>query len=298
MFGVLKQQLIASLANKGKDPSSVFSDSVSYIMGNYNPRRRPLTLDRVDEIKLDKAFSIYRDRFSDAGDFIFTFVGNFNIDSLKPFIETYIASLPATGRKENWKDVGIRLPKGLINKVIKKGRESKSTVRITFTGTTVYSDLEATQLDQLAKVLEIRLREVLREDQGGVYSVGVGANINREPVNSYSVTISFGCAPENVDKLTRLVMEEIKNIKANGGTQTNVAKVIAEDTRGIQTTVKENSYWLYNLQDKYYYNENPKILLQDADMVKKLTVARTKEMANNYFSTENMIKIVLMPDGQ
>jgi zinc protease len=281
MFGVLKQQLIASLANKGQDPSSVFSDSVSYIMGNYNPRRRPLTLDRVDEIKLDKAFSIYRDRFSDAGDFIFTFVGNFNIDSLKPFIETYIASLPATGRKENWKDVGIRLPKGVINKVIKKGRESKSTVRITFTGTTEYSDLEATQLDQLAKVLEIRLREVLREDQGGVYSVGVGANINREPVNSYSVTISFGCAPENVDKLTGSVMEEIKNIKANGGTQTNVDKVIAEDTRGIQTTVKENSYWLYNLQDKYYYNEDPKILLQDADMVKKLTVARTKEMANN-----------------
>ncbi|MEJ7680676.1 MAG: hypothetical protein WKG06_23045 [Segetibacter sp.] len=110
MFGVLKQQLIASLANKGKDPSSVFSDSVSYIMGSYNPRRRPLTSDRVDEIKLDKAFSIYRDRFSDAGDFIFTFVGNFTVDSLRPYIEKYIASLPAAGRKENWKDVGIRLP--------------------------------------------------------------------------------------------------------------------------------------------------------------------------------------------
>lgn len=298
MFGVLKQQLIASLANKGKDPSSVFSDSVSYIMGNYNPRRRPLTLDRVDEIKLDKAFSIYRDRFSDAGDFIFTFVGNFTVDSLKPYIEKYIASLPAAGRKESWKDVGIRLPKGVINKVIKKGSESKSTVRITFTGTTEYSDLEATQLDQLAKVLEIRLREVLREDQGGVYSVGVGANINREPVNSYSITISFGCAPENVDKLTGLVMEEIKNMKANGGTQTNVDKVIAEDTRGMQTSVKDNSYWLYNLQDKYYYNEDPKILLHDAAMVKKLTVDRIKEMANKYFNTENMIKIVLMPEGK
>lgn len=296
MFGVLKQQLIASLANKGKDPSSVFSDSVSYIMGNYNPRRRPLTLDRVDEIKLDKAFSIYRDRFSDAGDFIFTFVGNFTVDSLKPYIEKYIASLPATDRKESWKDVGIRLPKGVINKVIKKGSESKSIVRITFTGTTEYTDLEATQLDQLAKVLEIRLREVLREDQGGVYSVGVGANINREPVNSYSITISFGCAPENVDKLTGLVMEEIKNMKANGGTQTNVDKVIAEDTRAMQTSVKDNSYWLYNLQDKYYYNEDPKVLLQDAAMVKKLTVERIKEMANKYFNTENMIKIVLMPE--
>ncbi len=298
MFGVLKQQLIASLANKGKDPSSVFSDSVSYIMGNYNPRRRPLTLDRVDEINLNKAFSIYQDRFSDAGDFIFTFVGNFTVDSLKPFIETYIASLPSTGRKENWKDIGIRFPRGVINKVIKKGSESKSTVHITFTGTTQYSDLESTQLDQLAKVLEIRLREILREDQGGVYSVGVGANINREPINSYSFTISFGCAPENVDKLTRLTMEEIKNIKADGGSQTNVDKVIAEDTRGMQTSVKENSYWLYNLQDKYYYNEDPKSLLQDAVLVKKLTVERIKELANKYLNTENMVKIVLMPEGK
>ncbi len=298
MFKVLKQQLTASLANKGKDPSSVFADSVSYIMSGYNPRRRPLTVDRVSEIKLDKAFSIYQDRFSDAGDFIFTFIGNFSIDSIKPYIEKYIASLPATGRKESWRDIGVRFPKGIINKEIKKGRESKSTVRIVFTGTTTYSDMEATQLDQLAKMLEIRLREILREDQGGVYSVGVGANINREPINSYSVTVSFGCAPENVQKLTGLVMDEIKNMKANGGNQTNVDKVVAEDTRGLETSVKENSYWLYNLQDKYYYNENPATILQDAAMVKKLTVARTKELANKYLNTDNEAKLVLMPEGK
>jgi len=298
MFKVLKQQLTASLANKGKDPASVFADSVSYIMSNYNPRRRPLTVDRVSEIKLDKAFSIYQDRFSDAGDFIFTFIGNFSIDSIKPYIEKYIASLPATGRKESWRDVGVRFPKGIINKEIKKGRESKSTVRMVFTGTTTYNDLEATQLDQLAKVLEIRLREILREDQGGVYSVGVGANINREPINSYSVTVSFGCAPENVQKLTGLVMDEIKNMKANGGNQTNVDKVVAEDTRGLETSVKENSYWLYNLQDKYYYNENPATILQDAAMVKKLTVARTKELANKYLNTDNEAKLVLMPENK
>ncbi|MCW3106838.1 MAG: peptidase protein [Segetibacter sp.] len=296
MFEVLKQQLTASLANKGKDPNSVFGDSVSYIMSNYNPRRKPLTVDRVAEIKLDKAFSAYQDRFADASDFIFTFVGNFNVDSLKPYIETYIASLPAVNRKESWKDVGIRFPTGVVNKVIKKGKEPKSSVRLTFTGITQYSNLEATQLDQVAKVLEIRLREILREDQGGVYGVGVGANINREPINSYSVTISFGCAPENVEKLTGLVMDEIKNMKANGGTQTNVEKVVAEDTRGLETSVKENNYWLYNLQSKYYYNEDPKNILDEPAMVTKLTVERTKEMANKYFNTDNMARLVLMPE--
>ncbi|HEX8358211.1 MAG TPA: insulinase family protein, partial [Segetibacter sp.] len=297
MFEVYKQQLSASLANKGKDPGSVFSDSVSYILSNYHPRRKPMTLDRLKEITLDKAFSIYQDRFSDASDFIFTFVGNFNVDSLKPHLQKYIASLPGTGRKETWKDVGIRFPTGSINKQINKGQDSKSSVRLVFSGTTQYSDLEATQLTQAAKVLAIRLREVLREDQGGVYGVGVNANINREPINSYSITVSFGCAPENVEKLTGLVMDEIKKLKADGGTQTNIEKVIAEDTRGLELQVKENDYWLYNLQDKYYYNEDPKIILEDVAMVKKLTVDRTKEIAIKYFNTDNMVKLTLMPES-
>ena len=298
MFEVMKQQLTASLVNKYKDPASVFSDTVSYIMSNYNPRRKPLTLDRISEINLDKAFSIYKDRFSDAGDFTFTFVGNFKVDSLKPYIETYIASLPSANRKETWKDVGIRYPAGVINKEIKKGTEPKSSVHLFFTGKTTYSDLESTQLDQAAKALEIRLREVLREDQGGVYGVNVGATIHREPINSYSVTISFGCAPENVNKLIGLALEEIKKMKVNGAPQENVDKVVAEDTRSLETQVKENDYWLYNLEDKYYHNEDPKTILEDPAMAKKLTVERTKEIANKYFDMDNMARLVLDPQDK
>lgn len=296
MFKVLKQQLTASLINKGKDPNSVFADSVNYILGSYNPRRKPMTAERVDEIKLHDAFSAYQDRFADAGDFIFTFVGSFKIETIKPLIETYIASLPSLHRNETWKDVGIRFPTGIINRVIRKGKDPKSTVRITFSGLTEYSDLEATQLDQLAKVAEIRLREILREDQGGVYGVNVGANINREPINSYSISISFGCAPENVEKLEGLVLEEIENMKAKGATQTNVDKVIAEDTRSMETSVKENSYWLYNLQNKYFHHEDPLDILNDAEMVKKFSVQKSKIMANKYFNTQNMVKLVLMPE--
>jgi zinc protease len=298
MFKMLQQQMYASLLNKGKDPGSVFGDSVNYIMGNYNPRRKPLTIERLNEIQLDKAFDVYKDRFADAGDFIFTIVGNFKVDSIKPLIEKYIASLPSTGRQETWKDVGIRYPSGIVNKVIKKGQENKSSVRITFTGMTQYSDLEATQLDQVAKILEIRLREVLREDQGGVYGVGVDANINREPVNSYGITISFGCAPENVDKLVSLVMKEVQALKENGPSQVNVDKVIAEDVRSLQTGVTSNAYWLYNLQQKYYHNEDPKTILDDPAMVKQLTAARVKEMANKYFDMNNVVKLVLMPENK
>lgn len=297
MFQVVQQQLQVSLTNKGKDPSSVFNDSVQYIMSNYHPRRKPLTLDRLSELSLDKAFSIYKDRFADAGEFTFTFVGNFSLDSIRPLVEKYIASLPSQGRKESWKDVGIRFPTGVINKVIKKGQEKKSTVRLSFTGmANTYSDLEATQLDQVCEALAIKLREVLREDQGGVYGVGVRGGINREPVNSYGITISFSCAPENVEKLIGLSLDEVKNLKQNGAPAVNVEKVTAEDTRSLETQLKENSYWRFNLEQKFYHNEDPLTILEDTDNAKKLTVDKTKELANKYFNENNLARLVLMPE--
>ena len=298
MFQVVQQQLQVSLINKGKDPASVFGDSVQYIMSNYNPRRKPLTVDRLGELSLDKAFNIYKDRFADADDFIFTFVGNFTIDSIRPLVEKYIASLPTQGRKESWKDVGIRFPQGTINKVIYKGQEKKSTVRLSFTGMSTYSDLESTQLDQLCEALAIKLREVLREDQGGVYGVGVRGGINREPINSYSVTISFSCAPENVDKLIGLALDEVKNFKQNGAPAVDVEKVTAEDSRAMETELKENGYWRYSLEQKFYHNEDPLTLLQDTENTKKLTVDRTKELANKYFDETNYARLVLMPEKQ
>ncbi len=296
IFQVLQQQLTTSLTNKGKDPGSVFADSVQYIMTSYNPRRKPLSIDRIGEINLDKAYNIYKDRFADADDFIFTFVGNFTVDGIKPLVEKYIASLPTSGRQESWKDVGVRYPKGVVNKIIYKGQENKSTVRLSFTGMTTYNELEATQLSQLCKTLDIKLREVLREDQGGVYGVGVGGNINREPINSYSITISFSCATENVDKLVGLTMDEIHNLKQNGAPQVNIDKVTAEDVRGLETSVKENGYWRFNLEQKLYHNEDPATILQESDLIKKLTVERTKELANKYFDETNVAKLILEPE--
>jgi zinc protease len=295
-FKIVKQQLEASLANKGKDPSSVFLDTVSYVMSNYHPRRKPMTMASLNDIDYNKAYDIYKQRYANAGDFIFTFVGNFNPQQMIPLVEKYIASLPSNNTTEQWKDLGIRYPKGTVTRVVKKGQEDQASVRLFFTGDASYSDLEVTQLDQLCSILGIRLREVLREDQGGVYGVGVRGNISRVPNETYSVSISFGCAPANVDKLIDLVMQEIAKLKADGASQVNIDKVTAEDVRSLEKDLKENNYWQYNLEQKALYGEDPKTILEDMSNLKKMTVQRSKEMANKYFSMENFAKMVLLPE--
>ncbi len=297
MFEVIKQQMKVQLANKDKDPASVFADSVNYIMGNYHPRRKPFSIETMQQLELDRAFDIYKERFSNAGQFTFTFVGNFELENIKTLVEKYIASLPSTNQKEQWRDVGIRYPKGVVSKVIRKGKEPKASVRLAFTGeVSEISDLDEVQVGQLTKALAIKLREVLREDAGGVYGVGVGGGFNREPVNSYGITIQFGCAPENVDKLIALVMEEIKNTKANGVPAVNIEKVVAEQTRSLENDIKENSFWRFRLEQNFFRGTDPTQILQAADKIKLITVDKTKELAIKLFNENNMVKLILLPE--
>ena len=296
MFNVVQQQIKAQLENKDKNPNSVFGDSVSYIMGNYHPRRKPFSIADLQKLNLDRAFEIYKERFANAGQFLFTFVGNFNTDSLRPLIEKYIASLPGSIQKDSWKDVGIRYPSGHITKIIRKGKEKKASVRLFFTGYTEYSEKNDIQLNQLCKALSIKLREVLREDAGGVYGVGVSGGINREPVNNYSIGIQFGCAPENVDKLVALVMNEINNTKTNGIAQLNIDKVIAEQVRALEVDVKENSYWRFRLEQKILRKEDPLTILNANNQIKEFTVASSKQLAKQYFNEDNLAKLVLLPE--
>lgn len=297
MFEVIKQQMKVQLANKDKDPNSVFADSVNYIMGNYHPRRKPFSMETMQQLELDRAFEIYKERFSNAGQFTFTFVGNFDLENIKPLVEKYIASLPSTNKKEQWKDVGIRYPKGVVTKVIRKGKEPKASVRLAFTGeVSEISDLDEVQVGQLTKALAIKLREVLREDAGGVYGVGVGGGFNREPINSYGITIQFGCAPENVDKLVALVMEEIKNTKANGVPAVNIEKVVAEQTRSLENDIKENNFWRFRLEQNFFRGTDPTQILQTADKIKLITVDKTKELANKLFNENNLVKLILLPE--
>lgn len=299
MFEVLKQQMQVQMANKDKDPGSVFADSVNYIMGNYHPRRKPFSVESISQLELDRSFEIYKERFSNGGQFVFTFVGNFNLDSMKILVEKYIASLPYSEKKENWRDVGIRYPKGVINKTFYKGKEPKANVRLFFTGeVNEINDLDEVQLGQLTKALAIKLREVLREDAGGVYGVGVNGGFSREPVKTYSISIQFGCAPENVDKLIDLVMEEIKNTKANGVPEVNIEKVVAEQTRSLENDVKENNYWRFRLEQHVFRGTDPTDILNASDKIKKITVEKTKELANRVFNETNMVKLVMLPEKQ
>lgn len=292
--GIISQQK-GNLANRDSDPNSVFSDTVSAVVGNYNVRRTGPSVDKLNQINLDRAFEIYKERFADASDFTFTFVGSFDNEKIKPLLEQYLGALPAINRNEKAVDLGIKVPAGAITKKVYKGQEPKATVRLMFSGDYTYNQTNNNQLDALAEVLNIKLIERLREDEGGVYGVNAGASYSKFPVNRYSFTISFGCAPENVDKLISSTLDEINKIKTNGATNVDIQKFVAEETRTTETQLKTNQFWLGNIVGSAQNEEDPKEVLTYVESLKAITPEALKSASKTYLNEQNFIKFILLP---
>lgn len=296
MFQALIAQQRGVLANRNSDPNSVFADTVSAVLGNYNIRRTGPSLDKLEQVNLDRAFQIYKERFADAGDFTFTFVGSFKINEIKPLLEQYLGALPSKTSSEEAKDLGIVTPAGKITKTVYKGQEQKATVRLVFTGDYNYNEENNNELDALGEVLQIKLIERLREEESGVYSPGARMSYSKYPRNRYSFTVAFGCAPENIDKLVAATLDEINKVKRNGAQAGDIEKFIAEERRSTETQLKQNGFWLGYLTGQYQNNESPVQVLTYLDSIKKISPDDLKDAASKYLSGSNLIKFVLLPE--
>jgi zinc protease len=294
---ILKNQkeLIAN-SIKTTSPEQVFSDSVSVTLYQKNYRHLPMKPEDMDKVNLDKALEIYKDRFADMSDFTFVFVGNFDVKKITPLIEKYIGGLPSTKRIESFKDLNINIVKGNINKTIYKGLEEKAHVNLQYNGDYTNTDEENVNLDALSEILDIKLTEKLREEAGGVYTPSINSENEKYPHPTFNLTIDFGCAPANVDKLIKMTLDEIEKIKTNGPELVDIQKVIAEEKRGLEPQLKENGFWIGYLSDQYANNEDLNYINRyGKELIDKISVESVKKAANQ-FCKDNLAKFVLLPE--
>ena len=290
-----RSRIRAYLENRSSRPESAFEDTIEVTLAQYHKRRQPWTLDLFEKMDLGSSLRIYRDRFADASGFTFVIVGNVTPEKLRPLVLQYLGGLPSLHRGETWKDVGITPPRGVIEKSVKKGIEQKSQVQITFTGPFTWSQENRYTLTSLTSALEIRLREILREEKGGTYGVSVSGSAEQFPAPRYSLRIGFGCAPGRVEELTKAAYSEIERAKNSGFEENYIEKVKEEQRRGRETDVKRNGFWLSNLKFYYQNGEDPAKINRYGYLVDHLTSGALQEAARTYFDMKNHVDVVLRP---
>jgi zinc protease len=290
------KKLRSALENRAADPFAVFSDSLRATVTQNHFRARPLNLKMIPALNLEKSFQVFKERFADASDFTFFFVGNLDTLRAPQLIARYLGALPNLKRQERWVDVGIYPPQGVINKAIQKGIEPQSYVELRFTGDFEWSRQNRYALAALAELLRLRLREQVREEKGGTYGVRVSQSNQQYPHPEYSLNISWGCAPERVEELIRVVMTEVEKLHTELATEDEIRKIKETHLRTYETNLKENRYWLDILNFYYFNGEDPRLILQYPELVRTLSAEQLRATARRYLKPDNYVQVVLFPE--
>ncbi|MGV3707870.1 MAG: M16 family metallopeptidase, partial [Gemmatimonas sp.] len=296
-FQSMMQQYTAALANKDVDPGSVFSDTIQVTLAQGNPRYRPLNVQRLQELNLRRMEQIYRDRLGDASELTFVFVGNVDLPTLKPLVEQWIGSLPASGRKEVAKDVGPKPLKGVVEKKVRKGVEPQSTTLMMLMGEAQWTREQSYIASSMGKLLEMRLLDRLREAMGGTYGVSVEASLSRLPRQEYQVGISFGSAPDRADSLYKAVMQEMDSLRRVAPTAVEVERVKEQQRRELEVVRKQNGYWLSAISTKLEYGDDLAQINDAEKLITALTPAQVQDAAKKYLDPANMARFVLLPEA-
>ena len=276
-------------------PDTVLFDAVNSALSQNHFRVRPLTDELLEELSLERVEAVYADRFADLGDATFVFVGAFDWEELRSLVAEYLASLPTEGRAEQWRDLGIDPPKELQDHVVRAGIEPRSTTVVVYAGELERSIQEILALEAAGEVLAIRLRERVREELGGTYSIGVNTRAGFLPDPEYKVYVLFDSDPSRAEELFAEVQEELEWLRA-GGEQKYLDTVRELLRTPRQEQLQSNGFWLRQIQSSIQRDLPFDVIVNFDERLEELTLEQVAAAARRYLDSDRYVRIVLLPE--
>jgi zinc protease len=285
-------------ANFASSPDIKYQIESQKILYGDNPWVRGLpTPEDMDQIDYKRAIEVYKERFANAGDFDFVFVGNIDLKTFKPMLEQYIASLPSSSKQETIVDLNVEPVAGVINESVYAGVDDKSNVTITLSGDYDFTLDNNGYMSTAASILTNKMIETLREDMGGVYGASARASLSDTPKGRFTFTISFPCKPDNADALAEAAMKELEKLKNGEFTDEDLQKVITARMQNFDEQIKTNGYWEAMIKAYSKSDDAFEEILKSNDRAKAITKEKVVAAANQYLNGENMVKIIKLPDN-
>ncbi|MFA6933110.1 MAG: insulinase family protein [Bacteroidales bacterium] len=254
------------------------------------------TEDQVKKMNIDEMYQIFRERFSDASDFTFTFVGNFGIDTTIALIEKYIGGMPSKGKKEQWLDKSTQFVKGSIDKTVYKGEADKGMLVLATNKPFDWNEKETMTTRVLGDILDIKLTETIREELGGTYSPMFRLEYDKYPKSEITVLAMYSCDPQNIDKLTSATWGVFDKIMSEGPSDLDLAKVKEQLIRARETQYKEkNNFWGSFIKGSRWYGNTLKTIEQYNAAVNAVTKEDVQAMAKKYLDHKDNVRVSLKP---
>ncbi|MBU6367615.1 MAG: insulinase family protein [Gemmatimonadetes bacterium] len=297
-FRTLQQQLDAVVRNKDANPAAVYADTVQVTLARNHPRARPLSAATVQGLSLDAMADFYRARFADFSGYTVIIAGNVDLAALRPLVAQWLGALPATGRRETFRDNGVRTAAGPLEKVVRKGVAPQSQTTVVLSGEAPWSAQEGYLLGSLAQLLQERLLDRLREALGGTYSVSANGSFARDPVPQWQLVIGYGSSPAQADTLWAAVRAELDSLRRVPPSVAEVERIREQQRRSLEVSRKQNGWWTGAIREAVQSGTPLARLLADVDaQMAGLSPEALHAAARRYLTEENRARFVLLPEG-
>ena len=285
-----------ALKNKSLRPESVFADSVSYTMGNHSWRNKPFYADDLKNASYDRALQIAKERTANAADFTFYFVGSFDMATIKPLIEQYIASLPGDkSKKSNYKNVAS-YPHGKVTNIFTKKMETPKPMcrMVWFNDKAPYSLENSIKAGVVGDILDKLYLQEIREKASAAYSPGAGGGAQVTGDVPYTYVLGqVQMKPEKKDLAIKLMRDEMLSIgkTVDAGTLKDIQAKMIKDA---DENAKENSYWMDVLS--MYVGRGIDLHTSYKSIVSSLTPQSIKDFVNKVIlSSGNEVEVTMLP---
>ena len=297
-FALIKKNLEAAYQNRERDPGAVYGEKVAEINTSSHYSAKPITLERI--AKLDRAAmtSFYKARFANAADFTFFMVGAFKVDEALPLVGKYIGSLPSKGTAgATFKQMGAKFPEKSVSEKVVKGREPRAQTIVSFYADPPLEENEQARVEAATDVLEIALRDILREELGETYGVNVGLSQPLPQRGAGRISVSFGGAPDKIQSMVERVMKEVARLQQEGPSEDLTTRAKETARRAHETAKKQNGFWLGRLQSAKLLGRDPNLILTREQRIDAITRENIHEMFKKYFPADRHTVVTLVPES-
>ncbi len=288
--GMMKNSLQNAKADNGK----ALQDTIGQMLTNHHKRNLMFNKEFINNIDFEKAKHIYLDRFRDASDFIFVFVGNIDKQHLR-LIRKYIGNISSENREENWTDRNVRIAEGISQNIFEREMQvPKTTVYLRLNNEIEYNLETRMYVRVISELLSKRYMETIREEEGGTYGVSVRPFINKRPYEHAGISINFDCSPEKQERLRELVYQEIEAI-TNTINGTDLEEIKKNYIKNREEAEETNNFWLQVIEASLMNNEPVTDKEGYNNIVNSIDSKEVKKFANKLFGDYDLVEVVMNP---
>ena len=289
-----QERMRQTIEQRIESPMTLFSDTLRETMYAPHPRSRRASMALADSVDYDRTCQLFMERFANAADFTFIFVGKIDIDALRPLISRYIASLPSNPKQKEQANLAalpsLKHGKHVTHIQIPEAGES-TTVIYNILVQQRYTQKSSIACSVLSEVMNTLCTETLREQEGGTYNVSVNSRISRQPADELTLMFNFNTNPEQADKLLRQAIALLAQVAEKGPSPAvfnNAREYLKKRHADYRGT---NAYWMETLIEQVRYNSDD--MLTNNEVLESVTPKNVQRIARRLIRSRHTAEVIM-----